>query len=336
MPEAAPPSDVKTPSPRQVVLGLFILFQLGFLIFSNLLGFVTSLPWELRELDKEKRRAINRVVPHFLNERGHGWEWCNQIEYSLRPWVQVTGQDQVWSLFAPSVNKVTGFPVVLLVWDEPAEEAPAGIPGTFFALGAKNGINLCADWTPSRSEEPSLRLACQMGLLTAQNPWELVNLYAACRLRQVEPAPRLALLLSENEPHNVYDYVRFGKLRLRKFEGQLYINPEPYDYETPADLAGRMTRRLRRFLNDSHDPAMAYLKWRLKGWQREHPDRPAPKQILLLERFYRIHPPDEPRGWDGPYLIPLARWQPNRRPPAEDYVLEAYDFTNQRFYSVTR
>ena len=124
------PPPASPASPRQVLLGVFILFQLAFLVVANLLGFVQ---WVPTEVTGEPKKLISRVAPDFANESGHGWQWADQLETNIRRWTQLTGQDQAWSLFAPSVGKATGFPAVLLIFDDPPNEGPSlkGIPFNF-------------------------------------------------------------------------------------------------------------------------------------------------------------------------------------------------------------
>ena len=323
---------VRNPSPRQVLLGLFILFQLGFLIASNLIGFIT---WAPSEATAERRKLLDRVAPGFVDERGHAWHWLDQVDANLRRWTQLTGQDQQWSLFAPGVATATGFPAVLLLWDDPPSEGPS-IPGTMFAYDAKNGFALCTDWNIPTPREPSLPLAEFVGLWAASNPVELLGLQAMNEVRHAAAKPRVAFLLSENEPVDIHDFIRVGKSRIRRYEGKLYLNMQPDDKETPDELAARFKRRTRRLVQEYHDVAVAYLRQRVKAWQRAHPDQAAPKQVILLHRLYRIRGPEEERGWEGPVLIPLLRWQPDAPRNANDYPVEPFDVADQRFYPLSR
>ena len=290
------------PSPRQVLLGLFVLFQLAFLVVSNLLG---AVKWGATEAKDKPRELINRLAPRFAEEEGHTWKWADEFETIVRRYTQLTGQDQEWSLFAPSVGKATGFPAVVMIWDDPPSAGPS-----VKELTLKHDEEKGFDWW------------------TAKLP------------------PRFELLLSENEPTDINDYLRFGKCRVRRYEGQLYFDPGPYPYpgkddepttyEKKQDLTDRLNRRVKRLLTDYHDPALEYLKWRSKAWQRANPDREPPKQLILIERFYRIHGPLEERGWDGPLQIPVARWLPDGPRNENQNVLEPFDFTDQRFAPMNR
>lgn len=282
------------PSPRQVLLGLFILFQIACLVLGNFLGFIQS---SAKQLPEKPVKLINRVVPHFVDGQGHGWQWASQVENNLTWWWQLTGQDQEWSLFAPTVGKATGFPCLLLLGDEPTLDEP-GMQEALFSFDAKNGFHL-------RHE----RLA------------------------------KAQLFLSDNEPADVHDFLRLGKCRLRRYEGMLYVstqpqvllNVEPHRVEKQDEAAVRVTDAAKQFLNGYKELALTYMQWRLKEWKRSHPDEQAPTQIILCQRFYRIHDPDETVGWDGPFLVPLIRWRPTEDRPDGFRSLQTFDFTLLRF-----
>lgn len=278
-------------SPRQVLLGLFILFQLGFLFVSNFLGAINWVPSQLPDTPKQ---LLNRVAP-LGDKNRHGWHWSEQVQTNLSNWAQVTGQDQAWSLFAPGVSKQTGFPAVMLLFDDPPTKGPS-LPGTMFTFDAANGFHLCG----------------------------------------VEALPRAVMLLSDNEPADVHDYIRFGKSRLRRYEGQFYINPQPKDGETEDELASRLTQVVRELHADYRPALVEYLKWKRATWKLAHPDEPAPKQVILMHRLYRICEPKdergllEPHGWEGPLLVPMIRGLPAPQDD-NDLLLEPFDFTDQRF-----
>lgn len=282
------------PSPRQVLLGWFIVFQLAFLIVSNLVGF---LQWAGPELTGEPKNMANRLVPRFADQHGHWWEWCSKAEGATRAWMQLSGQDQSWSLFSPGAGKASGFPVIALVWENPPTTGPS-IPGSKLEFDARNGFNLVTPWQP--------------------------------------PPANVVWVDSDNAPADVNTYIKSGHARVRVYEGQLWINALPYDQDTRSDAEARMTRRMRQLMTDSHDLVLRYLQWRLKSWQAKNPDEPPPTQVILFERLYRIHGPDEPHGWDGPMLLPQARWLPQMRPADGEYAIQPFDYSELRFKPMTR
>jgi hypothetical protein len=313
-------------SPRQLMLGLFILFQLGFLIVYNLLGFIKSVPADLND---EPKKLVNRVAPGFTEKRRHGWAWADEVETNGYRYEQLTGQGQDWKLFAPGVAKTTGFPAVVLLFDQPLDEG-LNIPGAMFAFHETNGFNLCTDWRPPTAPEPTLILASGLGILAATNPFEAIALHAVNHERITTPRPRVEVMLSDNEPTDIHAYIRFGQCRLRRYESQFYINPKRRDGESTDDLARRLNEEIRDLIKDYHGPILAYLRWRRDAWMRDHPGEPTPKQVLLMHRLYRIHGPNEEHGWDGPFVLPMLRWQPNGV-RGDSKLLEPFDFSDYRF-----
>jgi hypothetical protein len=267
-----------------VLLGLFILCQLGFLFLANALGFVTSIP---KYAPDKPARLINRLAPPGSDDKRPGFQG---IENNLRWWTQLSGQDQEWALFAPDVGKLSAFPCVLLLWDETLADQP-GVNGVLLSFDAKNGFDLRLDAF----------------------------------------APHVHLLLSDNEPPDVNGYFRIGNCRLRRYEGQLHVPAQPQARDTPAQTAARMNERVQYLRDQYHDLALAYVRWRVDTWRLDHAEKSVPKQVILGERSYCIHDPDEPRGWDGPQLIPLLRWFPWEKVDTLPPPPEMFDFNQQRF-----
>ena len=322
-------------SPRQAILGIFILLQLVFLIGYNGIQFIQWAPDRL----KDKRGALmQKVAPGIDIKDRHAGSWSAEAETMLRRWSQLTGQDQGWALFT-DVGKATNFPAVVLLWDEPTFGETI-IKGTRFAYDPDNGYHLCAPWNPSARDMP-LAMASPFTILGATSPWEALHLHAASKLGTLETPSRVEMLLSENEPEDVRDFLRVGKCRLRRYEGTFDMNLQPYradgkewkEDETPIALAERATRRVRSAVNDYHDPMLQYMKWRLRAWQEEHPGEESPKQVILFLRFYRIVPPqdDGSRRWEGPILWPIARWRPETRAKLGTWTLEPFDYIRQQF-----
>jgi hypothetical protein len=313
-----------------VLLGFFVLFQLAFLLVSNFYGFVSYvLP---KKTPDNLRPVVNQAIPDFIYEAGHGWKWGGELETNIRRWTQLTGQEQAWSLFAPNVGEATGFPAVVFLWDDGLDD-PLPLPGTFFARDEKNGIHLWAPWNRGGSPEPSLATMGRLGILGAANPLDALTLAAVPFAKPTDKAPRVELLLSRNEPTNLSNFFRVSNCRVRRYDGSLYQNLQPYPDETREKLEARSTKLVRELVQDyQHDRTLAYLKWRRKVWIDAHPDELRPRQVLLFERFMRIRPPEEGvHGWDPPILYPMARWQPEKKVDGSGYVLEYFDYTTKRF-----
>src|SRR5215212_10633648 len=122
----APPTSHT--SPRQALLGIFILFQIAFLISANMLGFLRTVPDQLKD---KPLALVKQAAPGLAASDAHGYQWSERVETALTRLGQLTGQEQGWQLYTPT-GKNTGFPVVVLLWDEPDEDAPI-VKGALFA-----------------------------------------------------------------------------------------------------------------------------------------------------------------------------------------------------------
>ncbi|HZZ82131.1 MAG TPA: hypothetical protein VFE62_26770 [Gemmataceae bacterium] len=291
-PDSVEAVPVAPASPRQVLLGLFILFQLAFLILSNMVGMVQWVATDSGLKDKPKM-FVDQLAPKFTSKEGHLWTWCDRVETGTRRWTQLTGQDQDWSLFSPGTSKATGVPILLMSWDHPTISGPS-IKGSKLDYDAKLGFNLVTAWGKQIPDD-------------------------------------FAWLPSENAPEDDKNYVKFGKARIRRVEGQFYMNALPYDDDKRTDVEARLTRRMQELLRDNHDGVLRYMQWRVRSWLRAHPGETEPRQVMLMEQFYRIHDPGEPLGWDGPMLLPQVLWMPKAEPLAGKYLLEPFNYSTQRF-----
>jgi hypothetical protein len=144
--------------------------------------------------------------------------------------------------------------------------------------------------------------------------------FPAVEFRWEDGAAAPEVLLSDNEPADPEHYFRFGQFRVRRFEGQLDVTFSPE--ASPEDRRAAIRKRV-----DAVGKAMRhYLLWRWREFERRHPGRPRPEQIILLMRCYQIRPPEEaPPFWDGPFVHPIARL----RPP--ETTLEAYNPESELF-----
>jgi hypothetical protein len=309
-PTATSASPTAGHSPRQVVLGLFIVGQLAFLVLYNLIQLCQDAQ---ARLNSTTAAVVDRIVPGYSKKSGHAWMILDEVYTPLRRWGQLTGQDQSWSLFAPGVAKVTGFPAVRFSW----EDAP----------------------TSARA------VACPLGLLAATHPLEVAALELAARETPSAAPPQAEeLLLSDNEPANRHHFWRVGRFRTRRYESNLIVylsrrNGDTDDKaETQVEAHERWNGSIRDHISENGDQMLAYLKWRLAVWQKQHPDRPAPRQLILVERIYTILPPDDKTGaiWDGPRTLPLMRWQPHAVWQSGYRPIEKYNPVTQQFETMRK
>jgi hypothetical protein len=318
------------PSPRQVVLGLFVVAQLGFLVSTNLLGFYQDAQSHMPD---DVAAVIERVAPGYSKKAGHAWLLPDEMSTTLRRWTQLTGQDQRWSLFAPSVYKVTGFPALVFVAENDSISPPA-LARTLTLLNDRPRLNV-----PMEDRLQILRSTDLDPPLTATSALELAVLAAALQDADTWPVPvDVDLFHSDNEPVDRQHYARLGMFRIRRFESYQILYLTQRDNETLADARERWADSIRDHVGKNPDSLLFYLKWRLAAYQSRHPDRPAPKQVILIERVFPIQPPSDTPGdrWLGPRTLPIVRWQPGVEPPQDYRPIERYNPVTERFENVLK
>jgi hypothetical protein len=94
-----------------VLLGAFIVWQLIFLLLANLLEFVPHRTHRFDEFTSYRELPPGTVKPAPMVQALAAVTDC---------WSQLTGQYQIWWLFAPDCPRNATFPVVELRWDDPA------------------------------------------------------------------------------------------------------------------------------------------------------------------------------------------------------------------------
>jgi hypothetical protein len=127
-------------------------------------------------------------------------------------------------------------------------------------------------------------------------------------------------LLSENEPRDRRRFVRIGKFRLRKYESNFEMDLRPDDRDTDRD------DQIDRKVHKNYATIRAYLRFRLRQYQRDHPDVPAPTQVILRVHTWTIPKPPAKKPWDWQDEVetPVARWRPVPGQRDSDAVLERY------------
>jgi hypothetical protein len=305
-------------SPRQVVLGLLVIGQLVFLFVANFLGFYHD---ARPQMPDEVKEVVEVIVPGYASEQGHAWKLPEEWATVTRRWSQLTGQDERWSLFAPGIYKVTGFPAVALIWQQ--EPTPARSIARRLAL---------QDAPPAYAAGPAL------AQLAAASPYESAVLTLASQLPEDRPPPRIELMRSENEPADRRHFVRVGNFRLRRLETSLI----PYLYvrsdESYPAVCERWTTAVRDHVNRNAEAIYAYMRWRLAQYQAQHPDEPQPQQVLLVERVHPILSVDDESGalWAGPTVLPLVRWRLDVEPPPGQRSIECYNPVSEEFESLAK
>jgi hypothetical protein len=300
------PVSRPTPMVARFLLGLFILWQLFFLISCNLL----SLLPKARE-SWQNQKLVQTIAPDWSQAKGRIAGAENAATIVTARWAEATGQPQNWSLFAPNVTSIIPFLAVEFCW----EDDPNSVVAMSYLLAP-----LAAGHT---LDEISLAAAAQRKYSSDQQEFQkrfdvgkLREHYSHLESPPAEPWRRglgpYLVVFSENEPRDKRHYVKLGHFRLRRYESCIDISPASADKEPDSvvdawreEIEGRIRERWRLI--------QAYLRWQYGRLLKDHPGLPEPRQVILWVRIYRVPSPwqaPSPWNWQGPEWHPVARWQP--------------------------
>lgn len=122
------------PSTAQVLLGLFILWQLFFLFTSNLFSVATTIRDDedyQKALPPDSIAVMEQSLPGWLEKKGHLHHVSDHLIKITDHWGELLAQVQAWSLFAPEISSENTFVGVELRWEDPDEEEdnkPKAVP----------------------------------------------------------------------------------------------------------------------------------------------------------------------------------------------------------------
>jgi hypothetical protein len=338
-------------SPRhkgaRVLLGLFILWQLFFLVVANLIDpLKEELPRHLSKLPPRIKEVVEVVAPGLIEKKGQLYDSFEVVTNVTKRWGQTTGQVQSWSLFAPDVTSEITFVAVELRWDVDPLSAPV-LARRLLPLAATDGFSGVLLWAEA-VRGPVLpfetEVACRrLTPLAGSNSLEVLSLWMAAAASPALTPGERELLLSDNEPRNVEHFSRWGHFRLRKFEGYLDVVLAPKAKETNEARVERWQDEIDTKVRKEWNTIEMYLQWRLDGYRKQHPQKKTPRQVILLVRRYAVASPqdyEEARKngaplkiWSAPYTVPLARWQPGLIWDANYRPIETYNLANNAFES---
>ena len=192
-------------------------------------------------------------------------------------------------------------------------------------------------------EPPAVRAATQLvAPLAADSPLAAAVLVSAIHEPGMTVVPLdVDLFLSDNEPADRRHFTRLGRFRLRRFESYLipYLTRRDGEApETPETARVRWADAIRTHVSKNADALFLYLQWRLNAYRERHPERPDPRQVILVERIFAIAPPDDDTGerWRGPTTLPIARWRPHADVPKDCRPIERYNPVTERFEYVLK
>jgi hypothetical protein len=310
-------------------LGLFILWQLFFLVSSNLL----SLLPRARECWKDQK-LVQTIAPDWSQAKGRVAGAENALMTTTTRWAEATGQPQNWSLFAPNVTSTIPFPAVEFCW----EDAPNSVEAMSYQL-APLAAGHILDEIPLKAAS-ARKYSFNWPEFYKHVDFEKMTELARRSSPPAEPwrrglAPYL-VLFSENEPQDKQHYVKLGHFRFRRYESCIDISPASADKEPDSvvdvwreEIEGRVCERWRLI--------QAYLRWQYARLLKEHPGLPEPRQIIFWIRIFRVPSPGQapsPWDWQGPEWYPVARWQPGAQWSENLLPVEMFNPVVGRFESL--
>jgi hypothetical protein len=217
------------------------------------------------------------------------------------------------------------------------------------------GASFLAFWSachpePTLATVAASEVADQWAAVTGQwQGWALYgpnlptqSAFIAVELRWDDRTVRLP---SDYEPVDVTEYFRpFGSARLSIYESYLGLVLWGWNAEAAAGEPEIWNERLAAHVARECKTIHTYLRWRLKGYQHDHPDLPSPTEIVLLGHIHRIPPPgQEPFAWSTPLELPLARWRPSvgswsgdHAPTDDQLPIETYNLITHHFDPLPR
>lgn len=172
-------------------------------------------------------------------------------------------------------------------------------------------------------------------------PWiPLQGAFLTVELRWDEPIAwegeptRIVRLDSLFEPERLPPTIlaRVADERLLNYENRLSLPAASWDEEyataEPTIWRDEVEARIRL----QQKSILAFLRWNLRELQRQHPDIPHPREVVLLARVYPTPPPGrELVRWEEPTELRLARWQPELEDSATTLPIEMFDPIAKRF-----
>jgi hypothetical protein len=300
------PISRPTPMLVRFLLGLFILWQLFFLVFSNLLSLLPRVrdSWQNQKL-------VQTIAPDWSQAKGRVAGAENALTIVATRWAEATGQPQNWSLFAPNVTSIIPFLAVEFCW----EDDPNSVVAMSYLL-APLAAGHILDEIPLATTAQRKYSSDQQEFQKRFDVGKLREHYLHLGSPPAEPWRRspepYLVVFSENEPRDKRHYVKFGHFRLRRYESCIDISPASGDKEPDSvvdawreEIEGRVRERWRLI--------QTYLRWQYVRLLKDHPGLPEPRQVILWVRIYRVPSPWQaptPWNWQGPEWHPVARWQP--------------------------
>ncbi|MFO0964050.1 MAG: hypothetical protein U0793_00500 [Gemmataceae bacterium] len=287
-PQASPavPARWKT---SQVFLGVFICWQIWFLLSQNILGGIEAAQEHIRP---PASATIELIAPGLSKDEGQGhfYDFTKWVLGHNKLWMHLTGQAQSWGLFSDGY-KDSVFPALILRWDD---DDPSHYP----------------------LSDEAYAVAQAAPLLAATGPFEAAALAGgAAAFKRTDH-----LILTPHEPVDIDHYFRWRQMRMRRYENNIVITLSDDDCKTEQERDEYWGRRIKKHLDREGYLIKPYVRWRYETLKPLFAGNP-PKQVVLVLRRFRTTPPDEtPPEWRGPFVVPLLSWEP----PADEKAAGRY------------
>jgi hypothetical protein len=142
---------------------------------------------------------------------------------------------------------------------------------------------------------------------------------------------------SPNEPENIHRFLRYRHFRLRRYESNLDVTLSIDTDKTEAGMAdawrARIENRLRGSSGAGAARLAAYVHWRYRAFQKEYPELPVPKQVVVKVRLYSIAAPGSAAStWnDPPDSRPMCRFRSELSWPPDPRDVEMFNPVTESF-----
>jgi hypothetical protein len=285
-----------TPQPvttRRVLLGLFVVWQLVFMVVTNF----NDLAAEAADfLPKEWKGNFSAVAPDWPSRRGRLIEASRTVTDLSGKYAMLTGQEQIWSLFS-GAWRGTGFVAVEFRWDDAT--AGPGAPG----------------------KEPVL-------LLSDNEPQSVESFFRWGRFRTRRVETHFEFFGKDREDLPVLSARFVGLLGSPLGQGPV-LAPSTMVFRRSDREALENHVRAR---NDTI-LAYLQWRWRqYRKAHGTAGLPPAPAQVIMVFRRYHTREVDDPLPYlEGPFSLPIACWRPNVPMEPGWLPVEAYNPDHQQF-----
>ncbi|PQO26469.1 hypothetical protein [Blastopirellula marina] len=237
----------------------------------------------------------------------------------------------IWQLFYFTVaNSLETLEVVTLRYPETSSAITKALDDSRAgkspqALGGLSSLIYAVDKYGQVTEQP------QRWSLFAPNINDQTS-FLACEFRWHD-SDQSTWLLSDNEPTDTSNYLRYAGNRVRSIEQNLTLSFSFAPGETEEAARRRWADQIREKMSTDFDILITWTASRIYEFQEDFPDMPTPDEVIIHVRGFEIGAPGAATAsqTSPPYCIPLARWEPAADYPREYLPIEAYDPVTEQF-----